>query len=146
MNRTSLRPSCNSPTRDCRSYKEEHNAVSLENDQNIIVEKLKELNSQVTEANNQRIRLESDMAAFARHPSRRCGTHVADSERQRNCAGAGPSHSKSSNGRGGACGGSEALWPDESEAFVQATTKVDQLKDALKRDAKKCWDDSLDSV
>ena len=42
-------------------YKEEHNAVSLENDQNIIVEKLKELNKQVTEANNQRIRLEADM-------------------------------------------------------------------------------------
>ena len=42
-------------------YKEELKAVSLENDQNIIVEKLKDLNKQVTEANNQRIRLESDM-------------------------------------------------------------------------------------
>ena len=42
-------------------YKEEHNAVSLEQSQNITVEKLKELNSQVTEAKSQRIRLESDM-------------------------------------------------------------------------------------
>ena len=44
-----------------QSYKEEHNAVSLENSQNITVEKLKELNSQVTEAKSQRIRLESDI-------------------------------------------------------------------------------------
>jgi succinoglycan biosynthesis transport protein ExoP len=42
-------------------YKEEHNAVSLEETQNITVEKLKELNSQVTVAKSERIRLESDM-------------------------------------------------------------------------------------
>jgi polysaccharide biosynthesis transport protein len=42
-------------------YKEEHSAVSLEETQNITVEKLKELNSQVTEAKSARIKLESDM-------------------------------------------------------------------------------------
>jgi succinoglycan biosynthesis transport protein ExoP len=44
-----------------QKYKEEKNAVSLQDDQNITVEKLKELNAQVGEAKNQRIRLESDM-------------------------------------------------------------------------------------
>ena len=44
-----------------QSYKEEQNAVSLEDSQNITVEKLKELNSQVTQAKSQRIRLESDI-------------------------------------------------------------------------------------
>ncbi|HEY5811333.1 MAG TPA: polysaccharide biosynthesis tyrosine autokinase [Terrimicrobiaceae bacterium] len=44
-----------------QQYKEQQNAVSLESDQNIIVGKLKELSSQVTEANSQRIRLESDI-------------------------------------------------------------------------------------
>ena len=50
-------------------YKEEQNAVSLENDQNITVEKLKELNSQVTEAKSQRIRLESDMEVLRTIPA-----------------------------------------------------------------------------
>jgi succinoglycan biosynthesis transport protein ExoP len=42
-------------------YKEEQNAVSLEDTQNITVAKLKDLNSQVTQAKGERIRLESDM-------------------------------------------------------------------------------------
>jgi polysaccharide biosynthesis transport protein len=50
-------------------YKEEHNAVSLESDQNIIVEKLKDLNKQVTEAKSQRIRLESDMQLLRSIPA-----------------------------------------------------------------------------
>jgi succinoglycan biosynthesis transport protein ExoP len=50
-------------------YKEEQKAVSLENDQNIIVEKLKALNSQVTEAKGQRIRLESDMELLRTTPA-----------------------------------------------------------------------------
>ena len=50
-------------------YREEQNAVSLENDQNIIVEKLKALNSQVTEAKSQRIRLESDMEVLRTIPA-----------------------------------------------------------------------------
>jgi succinoglycan biosynthesis transport protein ExoP len=42
-------------------YKEEQNSVSLEDTQNITVAKLKELNSQVTQAKGDRIKLESDM-------------------------------------------------------------------------------------
>jgi polysaccharide biosynthesis transport protein len=42
-------------------YKEEHNAVSLEDTQNITVAKLKDLNAQVTAAKGERIKLESDM-------------------------------------------------------------------------------------
>ena len=44
-----------------QKYKEEQNAVSLQEDQNITVQKLKELSAQVGEAKNQRIRLESDI-------------------------------------------------------------------------------------
>jgi len=44
-----------------QSYKEEQNAVSLEDTQNITVSKLKELSSQVTGAKAERIKLESDM-------------------------------------------------------------------------------------
>jgi polysaccharide biosynthesis transport protein len=45
-------------------YREDHNAVSLEDKQNIIVEKLKELNSKVTEAKTERLRLEADVATI----------------------------------------------------------------------------------
>jgi succinoglycan biosynthesis transport protein ExoP len=43
-----------------QQYREEHHAVSLEDKQNIIVEKLKELNQKVTDAKSDRLRLESD--------------------------------------------------------------------------------------
>ena len=43
-------------------YKEDNNAVSLEERQNITVEKLRELNLNVTVAKNVRLRLESDLA------------------------------------------------------------------------------------
>lgn len=42
-------------------YKEENQAVSLEDKQNIIVEKLREINTKVTEAKGERLRLESDI-------------------------------------------------------------------------------------
>ena len=46
-------------------YREEHpNAVSLEDRQNIIVEKLKELNLQVTRAKAERLKLEADVATI----------------------------------------------------------------------------------
>jgi len=46
-------------------YREEHpNAVSLEDRQNIIVEKLKELNLQVTRAKAERLKLEADVSAI----------------------------------------------------------------------------------
>jgi polysaccharide biosynthesis transport protein len=42
-------------------YKEQNQAVSLDEKQNIIVEKLREINTKVTEANSERLRLESDI-------------------------------------------------------------------------------------
>jgi succinoglycan biosynthesis transport protein ExoP len=47
-----------------QKYREEHNAVSLEDKQNIIVEKLKTLNLKVTEAKSERLRLEADVATI----------------------------------------------------------------------------------
>jgi capsular exopolysaccharide synthesis family protein len=43
-------------------YKEQHRAVSLEEKQNIVVERLKELNQKVTEARAERLKLETDRA------------------------------------------------------------------------------------
>ena len=44
-----------------QKFREDHNAVSLEDKQNIIVEKLKELNRNVTEAKGARLKLEADV-------------------------------------------------------------------------------------
>jgi succinoglycan biosynthesis transport protein ExoP len=52
-----------------QKYKEEQNAVSLQEDQNITVQKLKELNAQVGEARNQRIKLESAMELLKKLPA-----------------------------------------------------------------------------
>jgi succinoglycan biosynthesis transport protein ExoP len=45
-------------------YREQYNAVSLEDKQNITVEKLKELNLKVTQAKGERLRLEADVATI----------------------------------------------------------------------------------
>jgi polysaccharide biosynthesis transport protein len=47
-----------------QKFREDNNAVSLEDKQNIIVEKLKELNLKVTEANGERLKLEADVATI----------------------------------------------------------------------------------
>ena len=47
-------------------YREEHQAVSLEDKQNITVEKLKELNSKVTGARSERMKLEADLDRIQR--------------------------------------------------------------------------------
>jgi succinoglycan biosynthesis transport protein ExoP len=47
-----------------QNFREQHNAVSLEDKQNIIVEKLKDLNLKVTEAKGERLRLEADVATI----------------------------------------------------------------------------------
>jgi polysaccharide biosynthesis transport protein len=52
--------------RKLQIYKEKNKAVSLEERQNIIVEKLQELNSAATEAKNSRLRLEADLAQVKR--------------------------------------------------------------------------------
>lgn len=49
---------------ELQAYKEQHNAVSLEQSQNITVEQLKDVNSAVTEAKNARLKLESDLEQF----------------------------------------------------------------------------------
>jgi len=51
---------------EVEKYREDHNAVSLEDKQNIIVEKLKELNKKVTEAKGERLKLEADVATIKR--------------------------------------------------------------------------------
>lgn len=48
--------------RKLQAYKEEHRAVSLEEKQNIVVERLKELNAKVTEARAERLKIETDRA------------------------------------------------------------------------------------
>jgi succinoglycan biosynthesis transport protein ExoP len=47
-----------------QKFREDNNAVSLEDKQNIIVEKLKELNQRVTEAKAERLKLEADVATI----------------------------------------------------------------------------------
>ena len=47
-----------------QKYREEYNAVSLEDKQNIIVEKLKELNQKLTETKSERLKLEADVATI----------------------------------------------------------------------------------
>ena len=47
---------------DLARYRGEHQAVSLEEKQNIVVEKLRELNAKVTEAKGKRLALEADIA------------------------------------------------------------------------------------
>jgi polysaccharide biosynthesis transport protein len=51
---------------ELQAYKEQHNAVSLEQSQNIIVDKLKDVSSAVTEAKNARLKLESDLEQLKR--------------------------------------------------------------------------------
>ena len=55
--------------RELQSYKEQHNAVSLENNEDIITAKLKELNSKAIEAKNHRIQLESDIETLRKIPA-----------------------------------------------------------------------------
>lgn len=49
-----------------QQYKEQHRAVSLEEKQNIVVERLKELSAKVTEAKTERLKLETDRAQLER--------------------------------------------------------------------------------
>ena len=49
-----------------QKYREDHGSVSLEDNQNIVVDKLKELNLKVTEAKSERLKLEADVAVIKR--------------------------------------------------------------------------------
>ncbi len=59
---TRLRAKLEQSEQALQSYKEQNEAVSLEDTQNITVEKLKELNLRVTTAKTERLKLESDYA------------------------------------------------------------------------------------
>ncbi len=48
-----------------QQFKEQHRAVSLEEKQNIVVERLKELNQRVTQARAERLKIEADRAQIA---------------------------------------------------------------------------------
>ena len=74
-----------------QKYKEEQNAVSLQEDQNITVHKLKELNAQVTQAKNERIKLESDLDRLANDACNEHGSNAADPECERDSPGSGSS-------------------------------------------------------
>jgi polysaccharide biosynthesis transport protein len=111
-------------------YKEELKAVSLENDQNIIVEKLKDLNKQVTEANNQRIRLESDMQLLRDTPPDDVDRmlqipSVSSIPQVQNLL------AETVNAEAELAAVQKRYGP-MNPAFVQATTKVNQLKGSLK--------------
>jgi polysaccharide biosynthesis transport protein len=51
-----------------QAYKEQHNSVSLESNEDIITAKLKDLNGRAIEAKNNRIRLESDIETLRKIP------------------------------------------------------------------------------
>ncbi len=55
--------------RKLQEYKEQHNAVSLESSQDILTEKLKDLNGRSIEAKNNRIKLESDLDLIRKIPA-----------------------------------------------------------------------------
>jgi capsular exopolysaccharide synthesis family protein len=55
--------------RELQTYKEQHNAVSLENSENIISDKLKDLNARAIDTKNTRIRLESDIDTVRKIPA-----------------------------------------------------------------------------
>ncbi len=64
-----LKQSLEASEQDLAKYRSEHQAVSLEEKQNIVVEKLRELNAKVTEAKSQRLALEADIARINRGTS-----------------------------------------------------------------------------
>ena len=57
-----LRAKLSRSEQELQAYKEKHHAVSLEEKQNIVVEKLRELNTKVTLAKAERLKLETDRA------------------------------------------------------------------------------------
>ncbi|HEY5704437.1 MAG TPA: polysaccharide biosynthesis tyrosine autokinase [Terrimicrobiaceae bacterium] len=62
--RQELKAKLEQAERKLQAYRTENKAVSLEERQNIIVEKLKELNTTVTEAKSSRLRIEADLDQF----------------------------------------------------------------------------------
>jgi capsular exopolysaccharide synthesis family protein len=111
-------------------YKEEHNAVSLEDTQNITVAKLKDLNAQVTTANGERIRLESDMELFRSIPA-----EDVDRMLQISSVSAIPQvqalRTQIATAEADLAGVQKRYLPKHPK-YIQATTQVSQLKEFLK--------------
>jgi succinoglycan biosynthesis transport protein ExoP len=63
-----LKMKLESSERELQTYKEQHNAVSLESGEDIITAKLKDLNTKAVELKNHRIQLESDIETLRKIP------------------------------------------------------------------------------
>jgi succinoglycan biosynthesis transport protein ExoP len=63
-----LKAKLESSERELQAYKEQHNAVSLADNEDIITARLKELNTNVIDAKNHRIQLESDIETLRKIP------------------------------------------------------------------------------
>jgi len=63
-----LKTKLESSERELQAYKEQHNAVSLADNEDIITARLKELNTNVIDAKNHRIQLESDIETLRKIP------------------------------------------------------------------------------
>jgi succinoglycan biosynthesis transport protein ExoP len=63
-----LKMKLESSERELQTYKEQHNAVSLESGEDIITAKLKDINTKAVELKNHRIQLESDIETLRKIP------------------------------------------------------------------------------
>lgn len=121
-----------------QQYKEKNQAVSLEERQNITVERLRELSSKVTEAKSERLRLESDIEQVRKVPADntedllRIGSvslipQVADARRQLADARTELDAMKD-------------RYAEKHPKFIAALTKIESLKKALAESAGKAGD------
>lgn len=121
-----------------QQYKEQNQAVSLEERQNITVERLRELSSKVTEAKSERLRLESDIEQVRKVPANntedllRIGSvslipQVADARRQLADARTELDAMKD-------------RYAEKHPKFIAALTKIESLKKALAESAGKAGD------
>jgi uncharacterized protein involved in exopolysaccharide biosynthesis len=107
-------------------YREENQAVSLEDRQNIIVDKLKEINSQAAQAKEDRLRLESDLEQIRRiDPSNTEELMRISVAKLPQVADSIPHRSR----RVRSCGSPAAL-PSEHPKYVQAVSQIGNLKES----------------
>jgi capsular exopolysaccharide synthesis family protein len=111
-----------------QSYREKNQAVSLEDKQNIVVERLKDLNMRVAKAQNDRVALESDLAQlekFGRDPDKLLGIgSIANAQSvldvQRVCT-----------AKEVAFAMIKQRYGSENPAYVQARLELEQVKATL---------------
>jgi succinoglycan biosynthesis transport protein ExoP len=121
-----------------QAYKEEHNSVSLESTEDIIIAKLKDINARATDAKNNRIHLESDIETLRKIP-------VTDTQRLLQI-GSVASLSQVSTTRGdleraeGELAGLQKRYLPLHPKYIAAVTQIQRLKQSLQdslRDAGK---------